>query len=250
MVLTAPAGYGITTIMVSQALRIVDGGIGPAFMLREGAEVNEGEVGFAASLFPDVDCYLIVDQARDQLANIQNAMAQRRLAKNNTLFIINVRRNEWLSPKIRFNAKEFEIEPLSDTEINRLLDFLGAEDSLDKLAELDREFQFKIVKDKHEKQLVAMREAMAGEGVGFDSIIEGEYPSIDEENSPSVSRDLYLLVCCFYQHGMLIRRVSGPCSSPARTHAVAPDFLRPRAFPPGHAMFPGGNEHSPGHCMG
>ena len=206
VVLTAPAGYGITTIMMSQALRIVDGGIGPVFILREGAEVNEGDVGFAASLFPDVDCYFIVDQARDQSANIQNAMAQRRMAKNNTLFIIAVRRNEWLSPKVRFKAKEFEIEPLSDTEINRLLDFLKAEDSLDKLAELDREFQFKIVKDKHEKQLlVAMREAMAGEGVGFDSIIEGEYRSIDEENSPSVSRDLYLLVCCFYQHGMLIR---------------------------------------------
>jgi len=205
-VLTAPAGYGITTIMMAQGLRIVDGGIGPVFMLREGAEVNEGDVSFAASLFPDVDCYFIVDQARDHSANIQAAMAQRKGAKNNILFIIGIRRNDWLSPKIRFKAKEFEIDPLSDDEINRLLDFLGAEHSLDKLAELDREFQFAIVKTKHEKQLlVAMREAMAGEGVGFDSIIEGEYRSIDEANSPSISRDLYLLVCCFYQHGMLIR---------------------------------------------
>ena len=53
--------------------------------------------------------------------------------------------------------------------------------------------------------LVAMRDAMAGEGVGFDSIIEGEYRDIDVDKSPSISRDLYLLVCCFYQHGMLIR---------------------------------------------
>lgn len=70
------------------------------------------------------------------------------------------------------------IEPLSDDEINRLLDVLGAENSLDKLKELDRDFQFAIAKKQHEKQLlVAMREATAGEGVGFDSIIEGEYRS-------------------------------------------------------------------------
>ena len=204
--LTAPAGYGTTTILMAQALRIVDGGIGPVFMLHESADVHEGDVAYAASLFPDVACYFIIDQAREQSANIQSALVQQRKTTSNCLFIFGVRRNEWLSPKTRFKAEEFEIEALSDDEINRLLDFLGAENSLDKLKELDREFQFAIVKKQHEKQLlVAMREATAGDGVGFDSIIEGEYRSIDEENSPSISRDLYLLVCCFYQHGMLIR---------------------------------------------
>lgn len=204
--LTGPAGYGITTILMAQALRTVDAGIGPVFMLREGAEVSEGDVLFATSLFPDVGCYFIVDQARDHSAEIQAALAQQNQSKTNFVFVMGVRRNDWLSPRIRFKAKEFEIEPLSDPEINRLLDFLTAEGSLGEMEFLDRDFQFTIVKNKHEKQLlVAMREAMAGEGVGFDSIIEGEYRSIDEENSPSVSRDLYLLVCCFYQHGMLIR---------------------------------------------
>lgn len=204
--LTGPAGYGITTILMAQALRIVDASIGPVFMLREGAEISEGDVLYATSLFPDVGCYFIVDQAREHSADIQAVLAQQRHSKTNFLFIMGVRRNEWMSPKIRFKAKEFEIEPLSDPEINRLLDFLTTEGSLGEMEFLDREFQFTIVKNKHEKQLlVAMREAMAGEGVGFDSIIEGEYRSIDEENSPSVSRDLYLLVCCFYQHGMLIR---------------------------------------------
>ncbi|MHB8304199.1 MAG: P-loop NTPase [Acidobacteriaceae bacterium] len=205
-VLTGPAGYGITTILMSEALRIVDGGIGPVFMLREGAEVIEGDVAYAASLFADVGCYFIVDQAREHSQNIQAALAQQRKTKTNCLFIIGVRRNEWMSSKTRFKAEEFEIDPLSDGEINRLLDFLGAENSLGEMEQLDRDFQFTIVKNKHEKQLlVAMREAMAGEGVGFDSIIEGEYRSIDVDKSPSISRDLYLLVCCFYQHGMLIR---------------------------------------------
>lgn len=205
-VLTGPAGYGITTILMSEALRIVDGGIGPVFMLREGAEVSEGDVAYAASLFPDVGCYFIIDQAREHSQNIQAALAQQRKTMTNCLFIMGVRRNEWMSPKTRFKAEEFEIDPLSDDEINRLLDFLTAENSLGEMEHLDRDFQFTIVKNKHEKQLlVAMREAMAGEGVGFDSIIEGEYRSIDVDKSPSISRDLYLLVCCFYQYGMLIR---------------------------------------------
>jgi tetratricopeptide (TPR) repeat protein len=204
--LTGPAGYGITTLLMAQALRIVDASAGPVFMLREGAEVSEGDVLFATSLFPDVACYFIIDHAREHSANIQAALAQQGHSKTNFLFTMGVRRNDWLSPKIRFKAKEFEIEPLSDPEINRLLDFLTTEGSLGEMEFLDRDFQFTIVKNKHEKQLlVAMREAMAGEGVGFDSIIEGEYRSLDPGNSPSISRDLYLLVCCFYQHGMLIR---------------------------------------------
>jgi len=50
-----------------------------------------------------------------------------------------------------------------------------------------------------------MREATEGEGVGFDAIIVNEFRGIDEEKSESLARELYLLVCCFYQHGMLIR---------------------------------------------
>jgi tetratricopeptide (TPR) repeat protein/cold shock CspA family protein len=204
--LTSPAGYGITTILMAQSLRIVDASIGPVFMLREGAEVSEGDIACAATLFPNVGCYFIIDHAREHCQSIQAALTQQRKTKTNCLFIIGLRRNEWLSPKTRFKAEEFEIYPLSDDEINRLLDFLGSENALGEMEPLDRSFQFAIVKNKHEKQLlVAMREAMAGEGVGFDSIIESEYRDIDVDKSPSISRDLYLLVCCFYQHGMLIR---------------------------------------------
>lgn len=206
IVLNGPAGYGITTILMAHSLRIVNASIGPVFLLREGADVSEGDIAYAATLFPDVGCYFVVDQAREHSHSVQAALTQQRKTDTNCLFILGIRRNEWLSPKTRFKAEEFEIEPLSDGEINRLLDFLAAEDSLGEMKELDRDFQFAIVKKKHEQQLlVAMREAMAGEGVGFDSIIEGEYRDVDVEKSPSISRDLYLLVCCFYQYGMLIR---------------------------------------------
>jgi tetratricopeptide (TPR) repeat protein len=203
---TGPAGYGITTILMAVALRIVDGRVGPVFMLREGAEVTEGDVAYATTIFPDVPCYFIIDQAREHVGSIQAALASQRTTSSNCLFIIGERRNEWLSAKPRFHVEEFDVVPLSDGEINRLLDFLAAEGALGELGELDRSFQFSIVKNKHEMQLlVAMREATAGEGVGFDAIIENEYRGIDEGQSPSLSRELYLLVCCFYQHGMLIR---------------------------------------------
>lgn len=203
---TGPAGYGITTILMAIALRIVQSTQGPVFMLREGAEVNEGDVAYAATLFPDLPCYFVIDQAREHVGNIQTALAQQRKTPSNCLFILGERVNEWLSAKARFRAEEFDVVPLSDGEINRLLDFLAAEGALGELEELDRSFQFSIVKNKHEQQLlVAMREATAGEGVGFDAIIENEYRGVDEGKPSSIARDLYLLVCCFYQHGMLIR---------------------------------------------
>jgi len=203
---TGPAGYGITTILMAMALKIVDAHIGPVFLLREGMEVNEGDVAYAATLFPDVACYFVIDQARDHLAGIQTALAQQRRTTSNCLFILGERLNSWLSSKSPLKGEEFDVLPLSDGEINRLLDFLGKEGALGDLEELDRDFQFNIVKTKHEKQLlVAMREATEGEGVGFDAIIESEYRGIDDEQSDGLAKELYLLVCCFYQHGMLIR---------------------------------------------
>jgi tetratricopeptide (TPR) repeat protein len=209
-VLLAPAGYGITTILMAIALRAVDAAHGPVFRLREGADVNEGDVLFAASLFPEVPCLFVVDRAKEHVTRIRNSLAQIRNAQTKcarSLFVMGERRNEWpLTAAAGLHAEEFDLLPLSDGEIDRLLDFLAAEGALGKLESLDRTFQFAVVKNKHEKQLlVAMREATEGEGVGFDAIIENEYRGIDEGRSPSVIRELYLLVCCFYQHGVLIR---------------------------------------------
>lgn len=202
----APAGYGTTTILMAMAVKIVKERWGTVFALRQGKEVKEGDVAFAASLFPDFPCYFVVDQAREQVPQIQSALAQQRSINRNSLFLVGERRNEWLSANVQFHTEDFDVEPLSDGEINGLLDFLGNENALGELAHLDRSFQFNIVKNKHEQQLlVAMREATAGEGVGFDTIIETEFRGVDEGLDDSVARELYLLVCCFYQHGMLIR---------------------------------------------
>jgi tetratricopeptide (TPR) repeat protein/cold shock CspA family protein len=191
---------------MSIALKVVDSATGPVFMLREGAEVNDGDIAYATSLFPGAPCYFVIDQAREHVTGIQTALAHQRATTNTGLFILGERRNEWLSAKARFRSEEFDVVPLSDGEISRLLDFLSSEGALGELEQLDRSFQFAIVKNKHEQQLlVAMREATAGEGVGFDAIIENEYRGVDADETQSIARELYLLVCCFYQHGVLIR---------------------------------------------
>jgi tetratricopeptide (TPR) repeat protein len=206
MAILAPAGYGVTTVLMMLAPRIVKARIGPVFMLREGAEVLEGDVGFAATLFPDVACFFLIDQAREHAMSLETAVAQQRQTETNCLFILGERKNEWRMARSRLKLDEYEIQPLSDSEIDHLLDFLSREGALGKLQELERDFQFAIVKQKHEKQLlVAMREATEGEL--FDAIIANEYRGIDDGKPPGIStaRDLYLLTSCFHQAGVLVR---------------------------------------------
>ena len=88
-------------------------------------------------------------------------------------------------PTTRAPACEFLIDPLSDDEVNRLLDCLQSHGSLGVLQDLPRELQFSAVKIKHGKELlVAMWEATAGEA--FGAIIEDEYWSLQSEEARSI----------------------------------------------------------------
>jgi tetratricopeptide (TPR) repeat protein len=206
ILVTGSAGYGITTILMSLGLQIVEAKNGPVFLLKEGAQITQGDVGYAASLFPGVPCYFIVDQAQEHAEELLAAINERRKGKENCLFVVGSRKNEWLSTGISLPGETLEIEPLSDEEINRLLSFLETENALGDLKHLDPAFRFTIVKKKHEQQLlVAMREATEGNGLGFDAIIESEFRRIPQVGGSSAARQFYLLVCCFYQHGILIR---------------------------------------------
>jgi SIR2-like domain len=199
----APAGYGVTTELMSLAAKIVKERIGPVFRLRTNGDVSEGDVAFAASLFPDVSTFFVVDQAREQAIALNTAISQQ---KTNCLFLLGERKSEWHTARVRMRVNEFEILPLSDSEIDRLLDYLSREGALGKLGELDRSFQVAAVKERHEKQLlVAMREVI--EDARFDAIIEDEYRGIEDKSSKETStgKDFYLLTACFYQHGLAVR---------------------------------------------
>ncbi len=71
---------------------------------------------------------------------------------------------------------------------------------MDRLAALDRDHQFAVIKTKYGKELlVTMREAT--EDTRFDAILESEFRKIGD----ALSQHLYLAVCAFSQHGAYAR---------------------------------------------
>lgn len=198
-ILLAPAGYGITTLMMALAVKIVKEKAGPVFMLKAGCQLLEGDIEFAASIFKERP-FFFIDNAADNVTNLRTSIQRFKDTKTTGMFFLGERLNEFRQSIERLSGKEFIIDPLSDPEINRLLDYLGINLALNKLEHLSRDLQFSAIKKNYNKELlVAMKEAT--EGKEFDAIIEDEYRGISGE----LSRSLYLIVCCFYQHGIYIR---------------------------------------------
>lgn len=198
-IILAPAGYGITTLMMIIAVRLVKENAGPIFMHKPGRALLEGDIEFASSLFQNKPVFFVNNSA-DHAAVLRNVINLLQQEKKSALFVLGERLNEWRQCQVRISAREFQLEALSDPEIIRLLDCLSAEGELGVLEPLSRKFQIAAIKSKHGKQLlVAMREATEGES--FDAILENEYRGIAD----NTSRALYLTVCCFHQHGAYLR---------------------------------------------
>ncbi len=198
-IILGPAGYGVTTLLMSLAARLAQERAGIMFMLKPGNSVLEGDVEFASSLFPD-NPFFFVNNAADHSIILHSLVHRLREKGRSAMFILGERLNEWRQGHGKLRGKEFLIDSLSDSEINRLLDCLAKHCELNKLEPLSRELQFNAIKQKHGKELlVAMREAT--EGRSFDAILEDEYRGIGDD----LSRRLYLSVCCFHQHGAYIR---------------------------------------------
>ncbi len=199
LIVLAPAGYGVTTLLMTLAARLVKDKAGPVFMLKPGSPALEGDIEFAATL-SDSKPFLFVNGASDHASTIHTM--QRRLEDigRPAFLVLGERLNEWRVAHGRLNPKEYQIEPLSDPEIYRLLDLLSRHSELGVLAPLSRDLQFAAIKQKHGKELlVALREAT--EGRSFDAILENEFRGLQ---SP-LARRLYLAVCCFNQHGTYVR---------------------------------------------
>lgn len=198
-IVLGPAGYGVTTLMMTLAVRLVEEMAGPVFMLKPAGEIKEGDVEFATSIFGGRP-FFFIDNAADHSDVLHSAIHLLKETGKTAMFMLGDRLNEWRQGHGKLSAKEFLLEPLSDPEIDRLIDCLTKHDELNKLKNLKRELQFAAIKVKHKKELlVAMREAT--EGKSFDAILEDEYRGIGD----STSRQLYLVVCCFYQHGAYVR---------------------------------------------
>jgi hypothetical protein len=200
-VVLAPAGYGTTTFLKTLAARLVQDRAGIVFIHKEGMSIVQGDIDFAASLFPTGCPFFLIDSAADHQEAIYNAVHRLRDLRKPALFLLGERLNEWrFSRRGRPSGHEFVIEPLSDPEIDRLLNCLEVNNELNALAHLSQDLRIAAIKQNYQQELlVTLREAT--EDKAFDAILEDEFRSIPTE----LGRRLYLVVCCFYPHGALVR---------------------------------------------
>ncbi len=199
-IILAPAGYGVTTLLKILAVKLIKEKAGPVFYLRPGAHVFDGDIEFASEIFYEQRCFFIIDKASDQNENLKSIIHRFKELKRPALFLLGERLNEWRQFPGSMYCDEYMIEPLSDPEIDRLLNFLEENNALNKIESLGRNLQFHAIKKNYNKELlVAMREATEGEN--FDAIIESEFRNINNDNA----RKAYLFVCCCYQHGTYLR---------------------------------------------
>lgn len=198
-ILLSSAGYGITTLMMCLAASLVREHAGPVFILKPGQAVIEGDVEFACSLFSQAP-FFFIDNAADYSSTVNNIRSYMKDSSSRGLFFLGERLNEWRQAYVVPRGDEYELEDLSEPEIYRLLDYLEKNSALNVLEPLTPELRFEAIKQKHGKDLlVTLREAT--EGKSFDAILEDEYWGIQNAKS----RQAYLIVCCFFQHGGYIR---------------------------------------------
>lgn len=199
VMLLGPAGYGVSTLLMSIAARLVRERVGSVYYQRPTAPLLEGDVEFATGLSNDMTCF-VIDNAADCARGLQDTIAHLRDLNKPAYFLCGERLNEWRQRNVRLAAQEFLLEPLSDAEIERLLDCLAGHHELNKLQPLSRELQVAVIKKSHGKELlVTMREAT--EDKRFDAILEDEFQGIEDDKC----RELYLATCCFSQHGSYVR---------------------------------------------
>jgi tetratricopeptide (TPR) repeat protein len=200
-VVLSPAGYGTTTFLRTLAARLVYDRAGTVLMHKEAMPLMLGDTEFATSIFPSQCPIFLIDNAADYAAAAYEAVQRLRDESKPAIFLFGERLNEWRYARGgRTSGNEFVIDPLSDPEIARLLTSLETHNELNKLKDLSPELRVAAIKQNYQQELlVTLREAT--EGRAFDAILEDEFRSIPSD----LGRRLYLVVCCFYQHGALIR---------------------------------------------
>lgn len=221
--LLEPAGYGTTTLLMSLAVRLIKDRAGHVFYLKEGQVFNQGDLEFASN-FSDEQPIFIIDDAPKYKRQLESVIHRYRELDKRALFIVGSRKNEWYQQAgYSLGGKEFNLEQLSDEEINLLISFLQEHSSLGDLELLSDELRISAIKNNLGKELlVVMREAT--EGRAFDAILEDEYRKI---GNPSAQK-IYLIVSCFYQFGSLMRTglLSELCSiNEAKIHPVINKYL-------------------------
>lgn len=95
----APAGYGVTTVLMSLSAKMVRERVGRVFQLRGGASSIEGDVEYAASLFGDEFKLFVIDQAREYATQIHTCLLQLSGTKSSSLFMLGERKTNGEQPE-------------------------------------------------------------------------------------------------------------------------------------------------------
>jgi tetratricopeptide (TPR) repeat protein len=198
-VILGPAGYGMTTLLRAVAAWFAQERIGTILFLRSGMSPMIGDMEFAAQRL-ESPVIFVVDNAADYLVDLEEVLPRLRELPNASFLLMGERINEWRQSHPSMKPTEYELDALSDAEIDRLLDSLTKSGNLGRLAGLSAEVQFSTVKQRNLKELlVTMREVT--EGMAFDAIVENEFHNIGSEDA----KWLYGLVSAFSRVRALAR---------------------------------------------
>lgn len=208
------AGYGVSTLLLAVSAWYVRDNASAVLLLRPGANIVDGDVEFAARYLRGPVVF-VVDDAADHLPELVSARETLKAAGKPGYFLLGERLNEWRQARGNYVSAEFQIDPLSDAEIERLLESLETTGGLGKLADLTPALRRSAIKVRNQQELlVTMREVT--DGRSFDAIIEDEFRSISDERAA----DVYAFVCAF-----------------SRVRALARDLLVADALQIDHASF-------------
>jgi tetratricopeptide (TPR) repeat protein len=197
------AGYGVSTTLLAVSAWYVRDDASTVLLLRPGARILDGDVEFAARHLPG-PVVLVIDNCVDHIPDVRSARQSLNAAGLAAYFLLGARLNEWRRSNSSIANDEFQIEPLSDLEIDRLLESLERTSGLGRLAELSRALRASAIKNKNQQELlVTMREVT--EGKSFDAIIEDEFRGLGDETAT----DIYALVCAFSRVRALVRDTLG-----------------------------------------
>jgi tetratricopeptide (TPR) repeat protein len=228
-IILAPAGYGLTTLLMAVTAWFAKSRSGTALFLRPGGQIVEADVEFAVTRLPNQPVVFFVDDAADHADEIVRAKALLQRLHFPGFIMMTERLNEWHQARSPLSPTEHELQPLSDSEIDKLIACLDAQGALGQLRYLSADLRISSIKYRNQQDLlVTMREAT--EGRAFDAIIESEFNGI----ASAVGKDLYSLVAIFSRLRALAR--DGLCSEALGLN-LADLYLEPAESTEGIVIF-------------
>lgn len=202
VVLHAEAGAGKSTLLRRVGAELVTTWDSVVLYLRPFGALDFLDIERLTSAI-DERVYILVDDATRIAVELRAFLEAARQARAKVTIFAAARTNEWReSQEAQFLIphNEFELESLTLTEIDHILDTLSQHGQLGYLEDADRKTQREAFEARAQKQLlVALREAT--EGKAFDEIVVDEFDRIPSEDA----KRGYLYVAALHRFGLLTR---------------------------------------------